>query len=130
MNKIKGILIDVLNEQVKVVTIEDELAEFYKILDCHTIDIVRRKIGNKWYTIVCDDEGLIRDNPKISAINNLGKIALVGNLFICNDKQDDDGTDLDDLSAEDIKYLMQRIHQMCTYQYPDGYPMLTHVVDF
>lgn len=100
--KLLGVLVDVYNEKAQELEIDDELDSFYKILDCSCIDIVQRHIGSrikKSFTIVCDDEGLFRDPPKISAIDNLGQAQLVGNIFIVGLS---DGEDL--ISLEKMKW--------------------------
>jgi len=117
--KIKAILVDVMKETSKVVEIETELEAYYKALDCDCIDIVTRQIGRKTFSIVCDDEGIYRQ-PKISAIDNLGNVMLMGNLLICNRK----GPELDSLTADDIKYIKERIVDQGTRMYPKGYPMV------
>lgn len=120
---LRGVLVDVENEKVSVVKIPDELDEFYKILGCSCIDIVNRKIGRKRFEIVCDDEGLLKDTPKISAIDNLGNVQLVGNLFIVGSEVIDGN--LTGLEPADAAYVLSRVQKMSTKKYPDGYPMLT-----
>lgn len=120
---LRGVLVDVENEKVTVVNIPDELDEFYKILNCSCIDIVRRKIGRKYFEIICDDEGLFKENVKISAIDNLGGVQLVGNILIVGPDVDDGN--LTGLSPADAAYVLSRVQKMGTKKYPDGYPMLT-----
>lgn len=123
-NKIlRGVLVDVENEKISVVEIPDELDEFYKILNCSCIDIVNRKIGRKRFEIVCDDEGLFKDTPKISAIDNLGTVQLVGNLFIVGSEVIDGN--LTSIPADDESYVLSKIQRMGTRKFPAGYPMLT-----
>ena len=94
----KAIYLNVENGKApKVVDIEDNLNEFYKMLNCKTIDIVTRKIGNNYYDIICDDNGLFKDITITSAIDNKNKSALVGNLLIVGLPNDDGNlTDLTD----------------------------------
>lgn len=123
-NKIlRGVLVDVENEKISVVEIPDELDEFYKILNCSCIDIVRRKIGRKRFEIVCDDEGTFKETPKISAIDNLGNVQLVGNLFIVGSEVIDGN--LTSIPADDVSYVLSKIQRMGTNKFPAGYPMLT-----
>lgn len=122
--KLRGILIDVENEEVKCIEIEDTLDEYYRILNCDTIDIVNRRIGRKRFEIICDDEGTFKANPKISAIDNFGTPQLVGNIFIVGGEVDEDGN-LTSLTKSDAKYVMDRVVHVCTRQFIDGYPMLT-----
>lgn len=88
----------------KVIDIEDNLKVFYKLIGCEYVDITRRKIGDKYYDIICDDEGLYKENPIISAVDNTYKPMFVGNLIIS--KADDEG-ELIDLSENDIKQILR-----------------------
>lgn len=67
-----------------VVELPSSLEGYYNLLDCEAIDIVSRKIGGKYYDIVCDDDGLFRDTVSVSAVDNNGEAMLVGKLLICN----------------------------------------------
>lgn len=53
------------NQMPEVLDITDELETYYKLCQCTCIDIVTRKIGKTPYSIVCDDEGLFVDSPKL-----------------------------------------------------------------
>lgn len=108
----------------EVLEIKDDLQEFYKLIDCRTVDIVNRKIGHKRFDIICDDEGLFTDSPKISAIDNFGEPMLVGNLIIVGTANDEDGN-LAGLTDNEAKYVTERIQKMFTHKYPEGYYMLT-----
>lgn len=77
----KTILVDVYDRSVKPVDVEDKLSEFYRLLRCGTIDITQREIGGKVFDVMCDDEGLLTDNPIVSAFDSDGRMALVGNLM-------------------------------------------------
>ncbi len=117
----KVYLVDVKNEESKVVDIVDSLDTYYDLLDCDCIDIVQRTIGGKRFDIICDDEGLLNGNPKISAINNLGQPMLVGNLIICHSEYGE----MVGLEDEDVQHLKGCIMKMYTRQYPKGYMMVT-----
>lgn len=121
MCKITGILIDVEKETAKVTTIEKELDAYYEALNCDTIDIVSRKIGKRYYDIVCDDEGLFKDSPRISAINDMGGVMFVGNLFIVRFNGEDD---IESLTDADVTYILKHIHLQGTRKHPKPYPML------
>ncbi len=92
----------------KVVDIEDNLNVFYKMLNCKTIDIVTRKIGNNYYDIICDDNGIFKDVPITSAIDNKNKSALVGNLLVVG-LPNDDG-DLQGLTDEQTFKILKNTH--------------------
>jgi hypothetical protein len=89
--QITGVLIDVLNmKPPHPYTIEStNLESYYTALGCDVFDITTRKIGQNFYDIYCDDEGLLKCNPVLSAVDSDGAPALVGNLFIC--KHDEEG---------------------------------------
>lgn len=103
---IKGILINVYEGYVKVVEVEKTLDEYYRILGCNCIDITRRKIGNKTFEIIVDDEGALKTRPIISAVDSYGNPALVGNLFIVKFNGIDNITSL---SEQDIGYIKTKI---------------------
>ncbi len=95
------------NKAPEKLNIKDDLQNYYNLIECNSIDIVRRKIGKRRFNIVCDDEGMLTEEPKISAISNLGEVRLVG------------------LSDEEAEYIIQRIEYLYTRQYPQGYYILT-----
>lgn len=77
----KTILLDT-EGNLSVLDIESTLENYYSLLKCHTIDMVRRSIAGHHFTIVCDDEGLMIDDPIPTAVFADGSIALYGNIMI------------------------------------------------
>lgn len=120
----KMILLDVKNDVVEIVE-ADGLQDYYKHIGTDVIDIVTRRIGGEPFEIICDDEGLFKEYPKISAIDDMGQPMLVGNLLIAGGV-DNEGN-MEPVEIEDIEYVMQFIQTMYTRHYPDGYKMLTQV---
>lgn len=127
--EINGVLLDIENNEAKVVTFVPNLQNYYRMLHCCTIDIVERKIGvrkGKRFDIVCDDEGLLKNEPKISAINDMGAPMLVGSLLVVGlAKEGLEQT----LSDEDAEFVMEKIKKMRTRLHPEGYLMLTQCED-
>jgi len=121
--KIKAYLVDVLNEKHGVVEIENKLEDYYREIQCRIIDIQRRKIGNKEFDFICDDEGLFQENAKISAIDNQGTPMFVGNLLIVNSCDGETTT----LTDEDVAHVAEHVQKLCTRKYAEGYPMITQV---
>lgn len=125
--KIKGVLLDIENDEAKVVEFEPTLENYYKMLHCDLIDIVSRTIGynrsHKVFDIVCDDEGLFKEDAKISAIDNLGNPQLVGSLLIVG-LADSKGNETS-LTEKECDFVMERIQKMSTRNHPEGYKMLT-----
>ena len=104
--KIKGILVDVKSNIIDVCEIEKSLESYYKILNCNLIDIVSMKIGNKHFDIICDDEGLMKEDITISAIYDDFTPALVGNLFIV--RHDGRGNERS-LTSNDISMVLENV---------------------
>ena len=102
---VKGVLLDVNTGELQVVTLDGSLQGFYEALDCSCIDIVDRTINGRTYTVVCDDEGLLKDGAKLSAVSEDNDPMLVGNLFITNSEYTPDGVALADLTDDDISHI-------------------------
>lgn len=88
------------------------LDEMYREIGCSCIDIVRRSIGGKIFDIICDDEGLLKDNPEPSAfydINGNLEVGLVGNLIVCN--HDEMGNTID-INFDDTLLVISRIKKL------------------
>ena len=123
---IKGVLIDIENDKADVVEFEGKLQKYYEMLHCDCIDIVSRKIGHgrsrKRFDIVCDDEGLFNQDAKISAIDNLGRPMLVGNLLVTN--HDAEGNTVS-LTDDECEFVLAHVEKLGTRKHPDGYMMLS-----
>ena len=123
---LKMYLLDVENETASELDVLDDIHAFYRLLNCRCIDIVERTVAGRSFTFIVDDEGLLKDNPKISALDSAEwEPMLVGNLLICH--TDFESGELTALSDDDVIYLKSHIHTIPTRQYPDGYPMLLSI---
>lgn len=114
----KMLLLDVQNNDVKVVE-ANGLEDYYKYIGCRVIDIVRRKIGDLTVEIVCDDEGTFVENPKVSAIDIVGRACLYGNLLVAGGKVIDG--ELTELTEEEIEYIKQFIIEIKTTYYQEPF---------
>jgi len=112
----KAFFLDSVNKITKVVDV-NTLDDYYKLIGCDCIDIVTRKIGRKIYDIIIDDEGLLKDDPLISAIDDLGRVMLVGSLIVCG-LADDEGEPTD-LKPADVAYIKKRVHTLNTRKHAD-----------
>jgi len=121
---LRGVLIDVVNNVGNVVEIDRKLESYYKILNCKTIDITSRYIGDKLFDIVCDDEGLYKENFIVSAITRSLGPALVGNLFVV--KHDGKGNERS-LTKKEVEYVLERVKLVYCNLYEEGRIMLTEV---
>ena len=105
-------MLTLLTKKIELKTLETNdgsmLDEYYKLLNCRSIDIVQRKIGGKHYDIICDDEGLLFEDwkPAMAIVDENSEIKqlLAGNLFIVlNDNQGN----LRSLTKEDAVRILQ-----------------------
>ena len=121
---ITAYMINVDQETAAPVEIEKDLHAYYEILGCSLIAMPTHKIGvrnGRRYTIIADDEALMKAQPKISAIDNLGNSMLCGNLLIVKVNEEGDTVGLD---ADDILYIERFIQLQGTRKFPRPYPML------
>ncbi len=94
----------ILNEKgFEVQDIADKLSEYYRLIECTTIDIVVRKIAGKAYDIICDDEGTFKENPRVTARWKDFSPALVGNLIFAHHDREGNMTGLTDDEIQSIK---------------------------
>ena len=105
--KLTGVIVMPDKGKAEKATITDSLDSFYNVLDCTTIDIVERRIGGKYYDIICDDEAPLKELPLVSGVDGLIRPMLFGRLFICH--HDDEGG-LTSLSEEEVKAVLSNCH--------------------
>lgn len=102
----KMLLLDVRKNEVKVVEVNG-LFDYYQLIGCSTVDIVRRKIGDLTVEIICDDEAALVEHPKVSAIDVVGQPCLYGNLLIASGRVIDGSlTELTDGELEYVKKFL------------------------
>lgn len=106
MKKITGVLVNPDRKVAGIVALADRLEAYYAALDCTCIDIVTRRIGGRPFCIVCDDEGLLRSDPQVSALDARGRPMLVGRLFVV---QDGGEGDLRSLTDEEAAHVLLHI---------------------
>ena len=121
----KMLLLDVVNKDVKMVE-ANGLNDYYELIGCRCIDIVRRTIGDVEVEIVIDDEGLFVENPKVSAISVDGTPMLFGNLLIASGRVTDDG-ELTELTEEEVDEIMDNVATISTSVYKEPYPAFVEV---
>ena len=121
---ITGVLLDAERAHVERATIPATLGSYYEHLNCTTIDIVSRTIGGKRFDIICDEEGLFKDDPRISALDRDYQPIFVGNLFVC--KHDGNGCEIS-LTDKEIDHILRYVRKLPTRQHPEGLAMLTAV---
>ena len=121
----KLLLIDKNSLYPEVVECND-LRDYYKYLDCTCFDITRRKVGDKWFDIFCDDEGLLKDNYIATAYTSDHEPALVGNLIFANHNEQGETTSLSD---DDIMLIRDNmLLAMTVVKSKDDYETKLHAV--
>lgn len=124
MAKITGILVNTEKRTVTRETITKGLEGYYAALNCDCIDIVTRKIDGVYYDIICDDEGLLKANPIVSALSPTRQPMLVGNLFIVKFDGNDDVRSLTDAECAHILRCVSAIRigkNLCPVIHPCDY---------
>ena len=99
----KAVFLNTDSHEIRVVDIEDRLDVFYEMIGCSTIEIPRRFIGKKLYSIICDEEATFVKDPVPSMIDHKGNILILGSLIVCG-KPDEEGN-LTSLTDEDIERI-------------------------
>ena len=121
----KMLMLDVVNKNIKMVE-ANTLADYYKLIGCRCMDIIHRKIGDVEVEIVLDDEGLLVENPKPSAISVDGTPVLYGNLLISSGRVTDDG-ELTELTEAEVDEIMDNVATITTSVYKEPYPVFVEV---
>lgn len=111
-----------LNEkEIKEIEFTDSLDEMYRLIDCRCIDIIQRKIGGKYYTIVVDDEGLFKELPRPSAIGDEGDVMLVGNLIITSGAH---GEHLKGITTKDVDNIIDNAFMAYNLKTNTSFPVI------
>ena len=121
----KMLLLDVEKRDVKMVE-ANGLDDYYKLIGCDYVDIIHRRIGDVEVEIVLDDEGLLVENPKPSAISVDGTPWLFGNLLIASGRVTDDG-ELTELTEYEVDEIMDNVATISTSVYTEPYPAFVEV---
>lgn len=105
----RGYLIDVENGKHGPVEVkgDDHLEQFYRLIGCRCIDIAVRKVGETYYNVVLDDEGLLVEDPITSAIDRQHHGMLAGNLVIFG--MDEQTMDLAPLTDDDVRNIRKNL---------------------
>ena len=94
----------------KEVEIENDIQVFLELIGCRVFDIASRKVGEKYYDIFCDDEGLFVEHPVVTGgrFNEDGDFEpmLVGNLVFT--LTDGEGGTIG-ITDEDVKNIKEHI---------------------
>ena len=121
--KLTLFLVSIEDKKAEKVEIDHSLQAFYDTIHCFndTIDIVSRKIGGKYFDVICDDDGLAREPHHCSAVDNEGEPMLVGSFLVANH---DEAGDTRSLTDEDIAVIQKSVQVVCTRNLPIPHPII------
>lgn len=86
---VKGVLYNPYkDDEPRVITMEEDFRVLRDAIDCRCFDITTRKFGNVICDIVCDDEGLMVEQPRAVVHNDDGTF-IAGAVFITGEADDD-----------------------------------------
>lgn len=86
---------------------KNKLNEFYRYLNCSTIDIVEIEVDGYFYDVICDDEALLK-TPKIPVLYVNKDLIIFGSVAFC--KCDRNGNSIG-LTRKDIDRLTQYLYR-------------------
>ena len=121
--KLTLFLVSIEGKKAEKVVIEHSLQAFYDTIHCvyDTIDIVSRKIGRKYFDVICDDDGLAREPHHCSAVDKEGDPMLVGSFLVANH---DEAGDTRSLTDEDIELIQKSVQLVRTRNLQDIHPII------
>lgn len=114
---ITGVLIDKDSPVIKAVTIKDCLDDYYRVLDCDTIEHTYRVIGGVEYDLICDEEGgpMLDPDAVCTAIDSERRKQIFGNIFIV--LGNDETGEWESLTDEDVENIL---HHAYLYRDDEG----------
>lgn len=105
----KSLFLNIEDNKFEIIeTKKPDLQLFYKKIECDCIDIAVRKIDGKAFNIILDDEGLLKEDPIVSAIDGNGNPMLVGNLMFFGGETTEDG-ELVGLTDAEIDHILRSV---------------------
>lgn len=116
----KAYLIHVNDESKSGLKDVKDWKEIDPLLECDTFDVTRVKLEDRFFSIYCDDEGLLKEPEDIRwgavQIVYQGNVIayqpmLAGNLLVYSAELDDEGYELD-LTDEEIEIIERHIIQI------------------
>lgn len=120
----KCVKIDVKEKSVTVVNPKNDWKELAKECNCSYIAMAPRAIGGRYFTIICDEDGGLKQNQRASAVDKDKNTMFVGNILIGALSNLEDETS--DLSEDDISHILSNIC-MATFQDGQNGPILTNM---
>lgn len=92
------------------VRLDGELKSYYKLLDCDYIEAPEFEIDGEMITVICDEEGLYKENTSVRIYNEKFQPLVVGSVFLC--KADYKTGEFISLEDETIKKIIANCLKM------------------
>lgn len=89
----------------EVLEIDGSLESLYQVCKCDLIDVAYVSVKGKQFDIVCDDEGLLKDDIFCKVYSVKYGALIVGDVFVCTHKD----SDFASLSDSEIELVKSRI---------------------
>lgn len=93
------------------------LDDYYKYLKCDYIDIPTRKVGTVVYDVICDDNGLLIENPVVSAVDKNLQLMLVGNLLFSHHDSEGETTSCTESDMTNLQRHLVKVQNIITGEY-------------
>lgn len=106
----KAFHIDSITNEARFIETDAKLESLYKLTRCRCIDIVVRHVNGVPFNVVCDDEGLLVDNPTFTAWYRNGTPAIAGSIVLF--ALDDDTGDLSGIDENGEMALEGRVGEL------------------
>lgn len=120
----RALILDAFNKDVRVVDPQN-LQDYYKLLKCSSVDVTNKKISDKQFNLIFDEEAELLETHRPSAMDDYGQAVLFNNLIIAGEGSFEG--DFKDITDEEIEYVKKYIHTVRTSKYPCGCLFLCHV---
>ena len=120
----RALIRDAFNKDVRVVDPQN-LQDYYKLLNCSSVDVTNKKISDKQFNLIFDEEAELLETRRPSAMDDYGQAVLFNNLIIAGEGSF--AGDFKDITDEEIEYVKKYIHTVRTSKYPCGCLFLCHV---
>ena len=98
---------------------------FAEVIGCQYIDIVKRQIGGKLYSVIFDEDGFNADDPRISLLAPHNPVQNIFGTVVIAGTEDEHG-ELSDLSDEDVKRIINEME--CTRMDMQGKEMIAPII--
>ena len=73
-----ALILDAFNEDVRVVDPQN-LQDYYKLLNCSSVDVTNKKISDKQFNLIFDEEAELLETRRPSAMDDYGQAVLFNN---------------------------------------------------